>query len=478
MDLADLTARLAARQNGTETQISGVTQHLNEVRKGMLFVCVEGKNTDGHLLAAKALEKGASGIVCSSDLGLEKQIVTADTRAALAQLAAAFYGYPSEEIYLIGVTGTNGKTTTTHWMRDLFSAVGKRASLIGTLGADTGTGAENTGYTTPDAVIMNRFLRESRQNGNEFAVAEVSSQALAQKRCEALSFRQAVFTNLSEDHLDYHGTMQEYAAAKASLFGMAQTAIINCDDPYADIMLRACKGRVQTCSVFSNADYFAQDISYKDGCVSYILVSGEDIARVKVLTPGLFSVYNSMTAIASCVEAGIDFYTACSLSSQMRPVQGRMQRVLLQMPFSVCVDFAHTPAALQASLQAMRTQTKGRLLLVFGCGGDRDREKRSLMGRVAASLADYTIVTDDNPRSEEAWKIRSRIISGFANKRCYTEIADRYEAIRYALRLAKAGDSVLIAGKGHEKMQIMADGQRFFDDVAAVLSICDAMQKD
>lgn len=477
MDLAELLDGIDAAYDGHNAVVGTITDRIEDVGEGTLFVCVPGKNTDGHVFAKQALAKGAVGVICSTDLGLPRQIITKDTRKTMALLARIFYHNPSEKLRLVGITGTNGKTTTAHWIRDLLCAENKKTALIGTLGVQLQNEYLQTGYTTPDALTMNRILQEFVNAGCRYAVAEISSQALDQQRCEGLCFEQAVFTNLSREHLDYHGNMDRYAAAKAKLFSVAKTAVINADDSYAAIMKKACRGNVLTCSVFANADMVARNISYKDGAVSYILVYRTDIARVQVLTPGLVSVYNSMTAIASCVSQGMDFYAACEHCKKMMPVRGRMQRILQQAPFAVYVDYAHTPSALLHALQTVRTCTDGKIWLVFGCGGERDRSKRPVMGHIADENADFTVLTDDNPRNEKAEDILMQIAEGFSQTDHYVFESDRHEAIRYVLQRAQSGDSILIAGKGHEQLQIRAGVAQPFDDVSETQKIWDALQK-
>ncbi len=477
MNLTALLDGTAAVYNGWDTQVAAVTDRLDAVGKDTLFVCVEGKHTDGHRLARQALAKGACGIVCQRDLGLEKQIQVADTRKTLSLLACALYDHPSKKLQLIGITGTNGKTTTAHWIRDLLQADHKNTALIGTLGADLGNTQLATGCTTPDAADMNRLLQQSVQAGCTHAVAEISSQALDQKRCEGLLFSQAVFTNLSPEHLDYHGNMDRYASAKAALFEKAATAVVNRDDPYWPVIAKRCSGKVITCSLHGEADYVVKNISYKDGAVSYILLYKTDIARVQVLTPGMFSVYNSMIAIASCVQSGVDFYAACDSACKLQPVRGRMQRVIPDAPFAVYIDYAHTPAALQMSLQTVRDMTHGNVTVVFGCGGNRDRGKRPLMGKIAERYADFSVLTDDNPRTESSADILSEIAAGFGNKKHFALQADRFKAIETALRRANPGDCILIAGKGHEQTQIVGETVLSFDDADVVRQIWDALRK-
>lgn len=466
LNLKYLLNGICAQYDGADANVDLITHNLDTVTAGTLFVCIKGAHADGHALAQAALEKGAVAVVCERDLGLQSQILVEDSRRALALLSNAFYDHPDKKLVLIGLTGTNGKTTTACWLRSILENADRKTALIGTLGADSGHGFEQTGHTTPDAVVFNRTLHESVQSGCECAVAEISSQALSQERCASLRFAVAVFTNLSAEHLDYHQSMQEYAQQKAKLFAMAETAVVNADDEYAPFILSHCKGRTITYSLQDQADLTAKNIQYSENGVSYVLVSRDGIARIRVASPGVIAVYNSMAAIAASLAVGVDFELASELACELPQVEGRMQRILPQAPFAVYADYAHTPTALYEALYALRQVTKGRVIAVFGCGGDRDRTKRPKMGEIASALADITILTNDNPRTEDPQSILSEIASGFNSKKELFICADRREAIREALLRAQPGDSVLIAGKGHEKTQMLANEEIAFDDIA------------
>lgn len=470
MNLKLLLSALECRFSGEDAQISLVTHRLGEVTDGALFVCINGNHADGHDFAHLALQKGARAVVCERGLGLENEILVENSRKALSLLSAAFYGHPSERLTLIGVTGTNGKTTTACRIRSILTQADRKTMLIGTLGADSGNGYEQTDYTTPDAVVFNRKLAEGVQAGCECAVAEVSSQALSQNRCDCLGFDIAVFTNLSEEHLDYHGSMEAYAQAKATLFDTAKTAVVNADDAYAPLIMSHCKGRVITFSLHDQADLTAKNIRFEPDGVSYILVSREGIERIRLNTHGVIAVYNSMAAVGAAVAAGVDFSDACRFANIPVPVEGRMQKISADEPFSVYVDYAHTPAALYETLYALRQITGGRLIVVFGCGGDRDRAKRPQMGEIASALADVTVLTSDNPRSEDPLQIINEIAAGFKSKKELILCADRRTAIGTAIGKAQNGDCVLIAGKGHEKTQQTAGLTLAFDDVRVAQS--------
>lgn len=468
MNLTKLLSGLNAVYDGRDPDIRFITHKPDEAAEGALFVCIQGAHTDGHDYAATAMRKGASAVVCEHDLGLDEQVLVPDSRAALSLLSCAYYEHPSRKLLLIGVTGTNGKTTTACYIRNILEQAGMRTVLIGTLGADSGSGNEPTDYTTPEPQLFNRKLHEGLCGGCECAVAEISSQALSQERCTGLDFDVAVFTNLSPEHLDYHQSMDEYARQKAKLFMRATAAAVNKDDAYAPFIMSHCKGRVITFSLQDDADLTAKNIKCSPDGVAYLLVSSEGLARIRISSFGIISVYNSMAAVAACMAAGIDFEEACEYVCLTDAVTGRLQKTDVHAPFAVYVDYAHTPAALYEALFAVRQITVGNIIVVFGCGGDRDPGKRPRMGEIASSLADITVLTDDNPRSEDPQKILAEIAAGFNSKKELILCADRRMAIETALQKAQPGDSVLIAGKGHEKTQYTADGIIPFDDAAVV----------
>ncbi len=468
MNLTELLNGLDAVYNGSNPDIRLITHRPDEVTDGALFVCIRGKHADGHDFAQTAMQNGAAAVVCEHELGIAEQVIVSDSRRALSLLCCAMYSHPSKKMVLIGVTGTNGKTTTACYIRSILEQSGRKSVLIGTLGADSGNGAEPTAYTTPEPWMFNRKLHEGLQAGCEYAVAEISSQALSQDRCAGLDFDVAVFTNLSPEHLDYHQSMDEYAMQKARLFACARAAAINKDDEYAPLMLSECKGRVVTFSLQDDADLTAKNVKCTPDGVSYILVSREGIERIRLDATGIIAVYNSMAAVAACMAAGIEFEEACLYVKYAQAAQGRMQKIQAQSPFAVFVDYAHTPAALYEALYAVRQITQGRVIAVFGCGGDRDCSKRPRMGEIASSLADITVLTSDNPRSEDPQKILAEIAAGYKSNNELILCADRRRAIETALQKAQPGDSVIIAGKGHEKTQQTANGTIHFDDAAVV----------
>ncbi|MBR3954032.1 MAG: UDP-N-acetylmuramoyl-L-alanyl-D-glutamate--2,6-diaminopimelate ligase [Clostridia bacterium] len=468
MNLTKLLYGADAVYNGNDPDIRFITHKPDDVADGALFVCIKGAHADGHDFAHTAISKGAVAVVCERDLGIAEQVMVPNSRAALSLLNCAFYGHPSKSMLLIGVTGTNGKTTTACYIRNMLEQAGRKSVLIGTLGADSGNGTAQTDYTTPESAVFNHTLQEGLQRGCEYAVAEISSQALSQERCAGMDFDVAVFTNLSPEHLDYHQTMDEYARQKAKLFACAKAAAVNKDDEFAPFILSHCKGRTVTFSLQDDADLTAKNVKYTAHGVSYILVSRDGIERIQIPALGIMAVYNSMAAVAACMVAGFDFEEACAYVCHVDAVEGRLQKIPTQTPFSVFVDYAHTPAALYEALYAVRQVTAGNVIAVFGCGGNRDSSKRPRMGEIASSLADITVLTSDNPRAEDPQKIIADIAAGFKSKNELILCADRRRAIETALQKAQPGDSVLIAGKGHEKAQTTADGTFLFDDAAVV----------
>jgi UDP-N-acetylmuramoyl-L-alanyl-D-glutamate--2,6-diaminopimelate ligase len=450
---------------------------------GELFVCLEGLARNGHDFAAAAVAKGARALVVRNPVpGVEgvPQLVVPDTRDAMARLAAAFFSHPSRAVSVAGVTGTNGKTTVTHVMRAVGTEAGKRTEVVGTLGSSAGTGYRETGFTTPEAPGLQRLFREAADRGTEWLAIEVSSHALAQKRSFATDFAAVVFTNLTRDHLDYHRDMEHYLAAKAQLFTRegrgsdADTvAVINIEDPAGARLAGLADGKTVTYGRGRGADYRAHRLRVGPTETRYELVTPRGRGEVCLGLLGDFNVLNALAAQAAAMEMGAPLSAAVLGAGRVDRVPGRLEPVPGTQPFLVLVDYAHTPDALEHALRSVRRMAAGRVLVVFGCGGDRDPGKRPEMGRVAATRADVVVVTSDNPRHEDPESIMNAVVAGTRGgpARVYRE-PDRARAIRLALEQASAGDAVLLAGKGHETVQITGDDRIPFDDrrvAAAVL---------
>lgn len=456
--LANSPAELAA------TPITGITADSRRVTPGCAFLCLRGSRSDGHAYARAAEESGAAVIVAEEDTGCSRQVLVKDTHAAFAQMSANWFGRPAEKLRLIGVTGTNGKTSVTFMIKQILEHCGHTVGLIGTIQNMIRDQIIPSDHTTPDCYELNALFSKMVEAGCEFAVMEVSSHALDQKRVYGLDFEVAVFTNLTQDHLDYHKTMENYLAAKKRLFSMCRSAVINTDDPYADQIREGLSCPVYTVSLINRADYQAREIAYEPGGVSYRL-AGRQNGTVHTAIGGKFTVYNTLSALAAADVCHIPIDEAIRAVGEMTGVKGRAQVVPGTGDFSVILDYAHTPDGLQNILSAFRECTKNRLIVVFGCGGDRDKTKRPKMGEIAARLADFVVVTSDNPRSEEPAAIIRDILAGVQpQKTPYTVIENRKEAIEYALSHAEPGDVVILAGKGHETYQIFADRTIHFDE--------------
>jgi UDP-N-acetylmuramoyl-L-alanyl-D-glutamate--2,6-diaminopimelate ligase len=457
-------------------EISGLSENSKTACKGDLFFCLPGAKVDGRDFAREAVAKGASWVVVEKKPipGLKApQVVVPNGRAALALAAKAFYQNPSKKIRVIGVTGTKGKTTTSYLIRHLLEGAGEKSGLIGTIAYQVGNKTYEAPNTTPSSLVVNRLLSEMEAQGCTHAVMEVSSHALAQKRVLGLEFRGAVFTNLGRDHLDFHKTFPNYFKAKKILFNgfpSVRARTVNADDPYGRKLLRSLGRKGVGFGVRTQCRYQAQRVQLHPGKSTFFLQDRE----FEVPLTGLFNVYNSLAALSVLKEMGFSWEALQEGLRQAPPVPGRFEKVAGGQDFTVLVDYAHTSDALEQALLASREilqQTTGkRLISVFGCGGDRDKTKRPLMGKISAELADLTVVTSDNPRTENPQAILRDILAGIpkglaggVEGKVLVE-EDRGAAIRLALSKARPGDLVLIAGKGHETYQIFGDRKQHFDD--------------
>jgi len=442
---------LDVRGDPASTDVSAITHDSRAVVPGSLFCCVPGANVDGHEFAGQAVEAGAVALLDEHVVPVEvTQVVVAEARAAMAPVAAAFFGHPSRHLQVVGVTGTNGKTTTVHLLGAVFEAAGRPAGVIGTL-----TGER----TTPEAPELQARLASFRDEGATAVAMEVSSHALALHRADAVWFSVAVFTNLSQDHLDFHETMEEYFAAKARLFDPARAAlaVVNADDAHGRLLLESAPVPMVP---YSLAD--ARDLRVGP-TMSTFTWRGAD---VRLGLGGRVNVANALAAATAAHELGIGSLDIARGLSSAGPVPGRYEAVDAGQPFAVLVDYAHTPDGLEQLLRSVRETTQGRALVVFGAGGDRDRDKRPAMGEVATRLADEAVLTSDNPRSEDPNSIIDAVRAGASTSGVLHVEPDRRAAIAYALGRAVGGDVVVIAGKGHETTQQFADRVVDFDDRA------------
>lgn len=469
MRLEKLLAGMEVLSNAAgDVEISGICYDTREIRSGELFVALSGYKTDGHKYIKRAMELGAAAVVCAaSPQEPGPWITVADPRAALAVLSANWFGHPARELCVIGVTGTNGKTTTTYLMKSVLEqTVGAKVGLIGTNQNMIGEKILPAHRTTPESYEVQKLLREMAESGCTHAVMEVSSHALVLHRVDGIPFRAGIFTNLTRDHLDFHGTMEDYRAAKALLFDKAERAILNLDDETGELFASNVPCPVFTYSERKDeADLTAKNLRLFPDRVEFEAVTLGAISRVRLPIPGGFTVYNALGVIACCLTLGISLSAVASALGQAQGVKGRIEVVLTPTDYTVIIDYAHTPDALENILTTVRDFTSGRVICLFGCGGDRDRTKRPMMGAVASLLSDFAVVTSDNPRTENPHAIIADIRAGMKPEGApYVVVPDRRAAIRYALAGAKAGDVVVLAGKGHETYQEIDGVQHHLDE--------------
>ena len=459
-----------------EQEITGVCYDSREAKPGELFVAVRGFAADGHRYIPKAVANGASVILCEEAPTLKIPYVRIrDCRLGLALVSSAFFGKPSREMVMIGFTGTNGKTTSSYLMKHLLeTALGAKVGLIGTNGIMIGEEFLHSDRTTPESFELQRLFRKMADAGCTHVVMEVSSHSLTLERVAGIHFDVGVFTNLTQDHLDFHGSMEEYAAAKRKLFSMCEAGCFNNDDPWAAFMEEGA-----TCSVYrfsageNPAELRAEDIQLHADRVCFDAIEGENRIPTKLDIPGLFSVHNALGVIAAGRALGISLENCAQAMSDAKGVKGRVEVVPTDGDYSILIDYAHTPDALENVLKTLKPLTRGRLIALFGCGGDRDRGKRPIMGRIAAENADLCVVTSDNPRTEDPQAIIDDITAGMKESSTPTKvICDRIEAIGWAIDNVRPGDVILLAGKGHEDYQVVGHEKHHMDEreiVAACL---------
>jgi UDP-N-acetylmuramoyl-L-alanyl-D-glutamate--2,6-diaminopimelate ligase len=458
--------------------IADLAYDSREATHGSLFFCVRGERVDGHDLAADAVANGAAALIAERPLELPvPQVIVPDARAAMPPLAVRFWGDPSAELAVAGITGTNGKTTTAFLLRGILEDAGRRTGLLGTVKRVVGGVEEEVERTTPEAIDLQRTLRRMLDRGDVACAMEVSSHALAYGRAEGIHFAVKVFTNLTQDHLDFHSGMDDYFLAKRRLFLVGDeggapspgTAVVNLDDEYGARLAAELRGSGAALVTFSaggtpEADFRAEEVEFDSAAARFRCVSPDAEAAVEMPLPGHFNVANALAAIAAANALGVRAADACASLSNAPRVPGRFEPVDEGQDYAVLVDYAHTPDSLENVLRAARIVTTGRVICVFGCGGDRDREKRPLMGRIGAELSDLAVVTSDNPRSEEPGAIIAEILAGAGSDGVEVE-PDRRAAIAIALEAAQPGDTVVIAGKGHEQGQEFEAGRKLpFDD--------------
>ena len=453
------------------TMVTDVVLDTRKVVPGALFCCVPGARFDGHDLAGKALDAGAAALCVQRPLDLDApQLLVGGVRDVLARLAVAFFDDPSRRLDLVGVTGTNGKTTTTFMLESIFRAAGRTPGVVGTVEVRVGDQRRPAVHTTPEAPDLQRLLAEMVDAGVQAAAMEVSSHGLALRRVDGTRFKAAIFTNLTQDHLDFHADLDDYFQAKRRLFTGPFTplAVVNVDDPHGRLLAGTAEVAVVTTGTAADADWRATEVAASLEGTSFRLRSPAGTSPVRLRLAGQFNVANALGALAAADALGIGLETAVAGLEGLAGVPGRFERVDAGQPFTVLVDYAHTPDSLENLLRAARAVTGGRVIVVFGCGGDRDRAKRPLMGEIAGRLADLALVTSDNPRSEDPETIVAQVAEGVARAAGpdgFLVEVDRRAAIRAALAMAGPGDAVLLAGKGHEQGQELAGGRKVpFDD--------------
>lgn len=473
MKLIDIIKNIPnARVYGdSDVEITHITNNSRECVEGSLFVAVRGFQTDGHKYIKSAVENGASAVLCEEyDEGLDiVQVVSDNSRVSESLAAAQFYSNPSESFKLVGITGTNGKTTVTYLVKSILEYANLKVGLIGTNQNMIGDEIIETSRTTPDSIELQSIFARMRDKNVDVCVMEVSSHALELERVHGCTYSVGAFTNLTQDHLDFHGTMDNYANAKFKLMEISEKAVINSDDSYGREMVKKCP-----CECLS---YSVKDVEAKL-CAENILMHSDsvrfDVGNIsyRLMIPGEFSVYNALCAIGIAKALGIDETIIAQGLEKATGVKGRAEVVPTGRDYTVIIDYAHTPDGIENILNAVRGFAKGRVIIVFGCGGDRDNTKRPIMGRIAGEMADFCVVTSDNPRTEDPMKIISMIEDGVKQSGGeYVVIESRRDAIKYALDNAKKDDCIILAGKGHETYQILNSGTIHFDEREVVREI-------
>ena len=454
-----LGAIIACDGNIGQLEVMGITDNSLKVKKGFVFVDIHNNPQ----YRADAVKNGAVALVVQNKTNFKNQIIVENTVKAFSEMSARWFNNPADKLKLIGVTGTNGKTTITYLLKEILEAAGKKVGVIGTIQNLVCGEVIPTVNTTPNAFELNRLFSTMLENGCEYVILEVSSHALDMGRVEGLRFNTAVFTNLTQDHLDYHKDMESYYLAKKKLFSMCDNAVINIDNEYGKRLFNEIECNKKSISLENNADYIAKSLNLQPRFTEYKLLT-DKIDHIKVNLPGKFSVYNSLCAIAASDYLGISRETITLALKSFRGVNGRAEVLNNTGDFTVVIDYAHTPDGLKNILKTFKECKKNRLILLFGCGGDRDKTKRSLMGEIASIYADYVIVTSDNPRTEDPKAIISDIVKGILPSKSHKILENRREAIKFALSIAEKDDIIVLAGKGHETYQIIGNEKIHFDE--------------
>ena len=456
----------------SQMEITAVVSDSRKVIPGSMFVAIVGFASDGNAYIPMAIKKGASVIVSTQkpEVDIPYVLVKSD-RLALALLGTNFFGHPAESMTMVGVTGTNGKTSITWLLKQLLEKTrGAKVGLIGTMEHHVGDEVIPTDRTTPESIELQEMFAKMRDYGCTYAVMEVSSHALALDRVGGMTFDVAAFTNLTEDHLDYHLTMESYCDAKAILFRHCRRAVVNGDDPWVDRLLAGCTAPVLTTTIDTEGGLRAEDIEYRADSVAFTAVCGEERVPVRVGIPGKFTVRNVLSVLGIALQLGICLEESAAALATLGGVKGRVE--VIPTPgcdFTVIVDYAHTPDGLENVLLAVKPFCKGRLITVFGCGGERDVMKRPIMGRIAVELADFAIISSDNPRFEDPVAIIKDVVAGVGDAKNYAEEPDRAKAVKLSLEMAQKDDIIVLAGKGHEDYQVINDVKEYLNEREIVL---------
>ncbi len=480
MKLTELARSIPAGASvSAEAEVTGLVCDSRKVKKGDLYFCLPGLRVDGHNFAKAAEDAGAAALVVERKLPVDlPQVLVEDARAAMSYMAQCFYGYPAREMHGVGITGTKGKTTTSFLVRAIARHAGHKVGLMGTVCTYIGEEEEPASLTTPDPIDVQSLLRRMKDAGCDFYVMEVSAHALDLRKLVGMKFDQGIFTNFSQDHLDYFGTMETYRRAKEKFFDPFYIghAVVNADDEAGKYML----GRVPatTYGVSVPADAYANEIEILESGVSYRLHWKDVVLPLHLHISGIFNVYNSMAAAVACLEMGISPEDVKAGLESVTVVPGRIEPLPTHTPYRVILDYAHSPASLESILKTIRQFTRGRLICVFGCGGGRDKEKRPIMGEISGRLADFSVLTSDNPRLEDPMDILRAIEEGIKRTTGpYVVIENRREAIRYAMQMGQPGDVIVLAGKGHETYQDIGGQKHPFDEKVVVREILAEMDE-
>ena len=480
MKLTELARSIPAGASvSAEAEVTGLVCDSRKVKKGDLYFCLPGLRVDGHNFAKAAADAGAAALVVERKLPVDlPQVLVEDARAAMSYMAQCFYGYPAREMHGVGITGTKGKTTTSFLVRAIARHAGHKVGLMGTVCTYIGEEEEPASLTTPDPIDVQSLLRRMKDAGCDFYVMEVSAHALDLRKLVGMKFDQGIFTNFSQDHLDYFGTMETYRRAKEKFFDPFYIghAVVNADDEAGKYML----GRVPatTYGVSVPADAYANEIEILESGVSYRLHWKDVVLPLHLHISGIFNVYNSMAAAVACLEMGISPENVKAGLESVTVVPGRIEPLPTHTPYRVILDYAHSPASLESILKTIRQFTRGRLICVFGCGGGRDKEKRPIMGEISGRLADFSVLTSDNPRLEDPMDILRAIEEGIKRTTGpYVVIENRREAIRYAMQMGQPGDVIVLAGKGHETYQDIGGKKHPFDEKVVVREILAEMDE-